>query len=200
MAKKTLYEKSEWEWVRFHVLWPFACSLSIAFIVWLIVSIVGLSLKETFLVGLIAGGIPLPLFLYGFLQIDMKSRELLKEEERILGVRYKDRNDYDKAQEERDWFVCEAMDSFCILHRDFIKEVRSIHHNKVNGSYRYVLTFQDIANNVHTITFKNSPKVVKDFKAWYGSQNKELDDWDPEELQELIGLEEPEKKKARKKG
>jgi hypothetical protein len=96
------------------------------------------------------------------------------EQEAALGIKYKNRADFKKDKNERDWYVDFVRGGFVLYHRNFIKRIiRSVRDKEiayVNGnsvrSNVYILSFEDINRKKRKIKF-SAKSEEQAFRAWY---------------------------------
>lgn len=96
-------------------------------------------------------------------------------QQRAAGIKYKNRTDFDKPENERDWFVRMDRGGFVVFHRTYIKRIiRSVKEEEREvdpGGYSptvdvYILYFEDICGQERKIRF-SSEGHLHDFMKWY---------------------------------
>lgn len=96
------------------------------------------------------------------------------EQEAALGIKYKNRADFNKDKNERDWYVDFVRGGFVLYHRNFIKRIiRSVRDEEIayaNGnrvrSNVYILSFEDMNGKKRKIKFSTKSEEQA-FRAWY---------------------------------
>lgn len=127
---------------------------------------------------------------------NLHSLDQLRDQERILGVKFRNRKDYDANLKDKEWFVSQLPAKRTYLNRFFIKEVRGIKKVRSGDSYHYELTYQDITNQIHKVPLEYSQNEVKRFAEWYKSGLEEADEID---IGELLSDKSDKKKKTSKR-
>ena len=96
-------------------------------------------------------------------------------QQRDIGIKYKNRTDFDKPENERDWFVRMDRGGFVVFHRTYIKRViRSVKEEEREAypdGYSptvdvYILYFEDRYGQERKIRF-SSDWYLHDFMKWY---------------------------------
>lgn len=96
------------------------------------------------------------------------------EQEAALGIKYKNRADFNKDKNERDWYIDFVRGGFVLYHRNFIKRIiRSVRDEEIayaNGnsirSNVYILSFEDINRKKRKIKF-SAKSEEQAFRVWY---------------------------------
>lgn len=95
------------------------------------------------------------------------------QQERSLGIYWKDRTDHDLPMWERDWYINYDRGGFIFCHRKYINCILGSKVKSENGRYErgkvYCVLFEDINGKTHTLKF-SSASQEKNFKRWYKKQ------------------------------
>lgn len=92
-------------------------------------------------------------------------------QERLLGIRWKDRNDHDRPEWERDWYLDYDRGGFLLCHRAYIDHIlgsgeeTEYGHNGGRAKV-FCVMFEDIAGKQHTLRF-SSASLKRKFLLWY---------------------------------
>nr|WP_294495162.1 hypothetical protein [uncultured Mediterraneibacter sp.] len=95
-------------------------------------------------------------------------------QQEAIGIKYKNRTDFDKPENEREWFVCMDRGGFAVFHRTYIKRIiRSVKEEEkaYTDAYSpkedvYILYFEDISGRERRIKFSGD-WYLHDFIKWY---------------------------------
>ena len=94
-----------------------------------------------------------------------------------IGIRWRDRADFDKPEYERDWYVMFDGGGFLLYHRNYIQKIlRTLKEYQRSGDNHtreqwYTLFFEDITGKQRKIKF-SSTALERDFRKWYKRENK----------------------------
>lgn len=96
------------------------------------------------------------------------------EQEAIIGIKYKDRTDFQKDKNERDWYIDFVRGGFILYHRNFVKKIlRTLKEEEIaygneniERTKIYVLFFEDVHGKKRKITF-SSTSEEQAFRKWY---------------------------------
>lgn len=89
-----------------------------------------------------------------------------------IGIRWRDRTDFDKPEHERDWCVMFDGGGFLLYHRNYIRKIlRTVKEDQRSGDNHtreqwYTLFFEDITGKQRKIKF-SSNTLEREFRKWY---------------------------------
>lgn len=97
------------------------------------------------------------------------------EQERRLGIYWKDRIDHDPPEWERDWYLTCDRGGFILCHRNFIRrivgsQVETEIAEHARGKVYYVV-YEDIDGKTRKMKF-SSDSLASEFQNWYKKCNK----------------------------
>lgn len=94
-------------------------------------------------------------------------------QERILGIYWKDRTDYNRPVQERDWYLACNRGGFLLYHRAYIQRILNAQvveeTTDLGRANVYCVKFEDIRGKTHTVKFSSSGEQ-KQFQQWYNKQ------------------------------
>lgn len=95
------------------------------------------------------------------------------QQQRTLGINWKDRNDHDRLAWERDWYLNYDRGGFILCHRDYIKRIlgshKEVEYNDYSRGTAHCVVFEDVNGKRRTLRF-SSPSEEKSFRRWYKKQ------------------------------
>ena len=169
MKKKTLlYEYSLWRlfWqsgLTGMIIWAFA-EVAIVFVC----IYKGFHMKEHSI---------LLLFMWVFGLVVFYTRPIISlfqvfQQQAAIGIRWRDRTDFDKEEHLRDWYVIFDGGGFLLYHRNYIKKIlRTVKEEQTDGDghsrgHWYALCYEDVTGKQRKIKF-SSTAWEKEFRKWY---------------------------------
>ena len=167
--KKELYERTVWENTKEILVAPCIVGLVFAslFFVCFLVSEYP-SYKNA-----VGFGVSVFLLLFGYMGVRpfWKGYWMLKVEEKYLGVLYKNRNDFLKRPDERDWFVGKNGPWIVYLHRDFIDSIVHVEEIDRGGKKKSVMAIQvvflDKRGKQWSFLLDAKKTELRKFLLWY---------------------------------